>query len=143
MPYIGPRRRVGRPETAATIYRQVVPTHDRVEIVRFSGGELSGLVVEAPADLAWRLPDMKLTVTAAGQLYDLVAQCRLREVRVIARPGTPPPAAPLPVPAPAEAEVVEPEPEPVPIAVTVPTQAVPPRRPAPGAPLFMSARPAQ
>jgi hypothetical protein len=129
---------------AVTFYRPSVPLPDRVEIVRFTGGELSGLVVEAPSELAERLPGMKLTVTAAGQLYDLVGQCRLREARVIARPGEQPPApparptppAPVKKPAKAEPALTLAPPETAPQPATA-------RRPAPGVPLFRPARPAQ
>lgn len=119
-----------------------MPIHSKVE-VRFSGGEHSGLVVEAPAELADRLPGMRFTVLASGQLFDLVEQCRMREVRVIRRAGEPPVAvAPL-VPAQAAPAVVvpepDPEPEPAPL-VTVPVVPATPRMAAPGLPMFRSAR---
>lgn len=110
-------------------------SHTTVE-VRFSGGEHSGLVVQAPPDLAERLPDMKFVVLAGGQLYDLVEQCRLREARVIVRPGQQPPAGPSPVPAVVPPEPAVPE-QPVLVAQPAPPR---PRLAAPGAPLFQPAR---
>ncbi len=113
-----------------------MPEFDRQEIVQFSGGEHHGLVVEAPAELAARLPGMRFTVTAAGQLFDLEEQCRLREVRVITRPGATRPA-PAPKPAPKPPAVVEPDPEPdPPVLVAAPVSV--PRRPTVALPQFLS-----
>jgi hypothetical protein len=111
-----------------------------VEIVSFSGGAHHGLVVEAPAAIAARLADMSFTVTAAGQLFDLDEQCRIREVRVITRPGE---ARPEPVPAPVVPTPVEVEPVPVePVAFdltrTAPTPE--PRRPTVALPQFRAPR---
>jgi hypothetical protein len=71
--------------------------------VRFTGGPHHGLVVTAPPDLAARLPDMQFEITAAGGLFDTVAQMRIRGVKVLVRPGEtpPPPPAPKRTPVPA------------------------------------------
>jgi hypothetical protein len=117
---------------AATSYSDHVPVPDRVEIVQFSGGEHHGLVVEAPAALAARLPRMRFTVTAAGQLFDLEEQCRLREARVITRPGA---TRPTPAPARTPTPAAEPAPEP-PVLVAAPVPAA--RRPTVALPQFLS-----
>jgi hypothetical protein len=118
-----------------------------VELVRFSGGEHSGLLVEAPAEVAERLPLMRFVVLAGGQLYDPVEQCRIPGTRVVRRPGrTPAAAAPV---APAAAPPVAP-----PVVAARGEQEIasawsdairpaarPGPRPAPpGAPVFRSAR---
>jgi hypothetical protein len=89
--------------------------NDRVEIVRFTGGEHDGLVVEAPAHVAERLHAMRFEVLATGRLYDLTDQCRIPGARAI----TPP--APRPAP---EVEA------PVPAAVAIPAPAPSPEQPA-------------
>jgi hypothetical protein len=115
-----------------------------MEIVRFSGGELNGLVVEAPHELAAQLPFMKLALTAAGQLLDIDEQRRIRDARVLRRPGEhtpePAPAAP-PAPAPTpttSTPAAEPRP-PQPAPAPAPAQ----RPPVALAPVFLAARPAQ
>jgi hypothetical protein len=117
-----------------------------VELVRFSGGEHSGLLVEAPADVAERLPVMRFVVLAGGQLFDPVEQCRIPGTRVVRWPGQPPstaaPAAKLAAPVPARAADLDR------VAVgrevasrpAAPAAASRPRRTPPGAPVFRSGR---
>ena len=71
--------------------------NDRLEIVRFTGGEHDGLVVEAPPHVAARLHVMRFEVLATGRLYDLVEQCRIPGARAVTPPVAAPPAAPAPV----------------------------------------------
>jgi hypothetical protein len=102
---------------------------ERIEL-RFTGGPHSGLVVEAPADVVQRLPHMTFEVTAAGGLFDVVAQARIRGVRVVARPGEAPPVPPA-------RQVAA-----VPESATLPSASVPrPKRvPTVGAPQFLPPR---
>jgi hypothetical protein len=126
-----------------------------VELVRFTGGEHSGLVVEAPYAVAERLPVMRFEVLAGGQLYDPVAQCRIPGTRVVTRPGEPPAVAPVvALPSPAHG-AADPAPA-VPSVVAAPVEqgsarafsdakdvlaaASRPRPVPPGAPVFRSAR---
>ena len=135
-----------------TSYGRGVPLDDRVEIVRFSGGEHDGLVVEAPAHVAERLHAMRFEVLATGRLYDLAEERRIPGARAITPPQPRPAPAPRPVAIPAPAPpadlsttaVLEPQ-----APVEVPRFADPeppaPRRPAlppPSMPLFRSGRPA-
>jgi hypothetical protein len=139
-----------------------------VERVRFTGGEHSGLVVEAPPDIAERLPLMRFAVMAGGQLFDLVEQCRIPGTRVVARPGDAP-EAPLPTtPGPVRRKTGDRGSVGTAMAISVPAAgpavvaapvgrgvrpaapdeedgaAAPrPRRVPPGAPVFRSARPAR
>jgi hypothetical protein len=108
-----------------------VPTSDRVDIVRFTGGEHHGLVVEAPAAVAAQLHAMKFEVLASGRLYDVARQRRIPGARVLAEPPAPPIAPPPPEPV---AVVVPADPPPAP-------RRTDPIRQAPGAPVFRPARP--
>jgi hypothetical protein len=122
-------------------YGGAVPPNTRVQI-RFSGGEHNGLIVEAPLELADRLPGMRFTVLASGQLFDLAEQRRMREVRLISRPGAQPeisrPISPTATSPEADVDVKPELPEPPDVAPPVP-----PSRPplaTPGLPLFRTAR---
>jgi hypothetical protein len=130
--------------------------NDRVEIVRFTGGEHDGLVVEAPAHVAERLHVTRFEVLASGRLYDLAEERRIPGARAI----TPPEPRPAPVPAPAPLPAAIPSPAPPvdlaatavlepPSPVEAPRFAAPeppaPRRPVPPLPtmpLFQPGRPA-
>ncbi|MCO1655536.1 hypothetical protein [Pseudonocardia humida] len=94
--------------------------NDRVEIVRFSGGEHDGLVVEAPPHIAARLHAMRFEVLATGRLYDLTDQCRIPGARAVAPPAVPPAAPPAATP-----------PVAVPAAAPLPTAVIPAPTPSP------------
>jgi hypothetical protein len=136
-----------------------------VDLVRFTGGEHSGLVVEAPSELAARLPAMRFVVLAGGELFDPVGQRRIPGARVVRRTGesrvsAPSARRPRGVPArtaDVETAVVDPGVTAVPAVSEVeaavvrgaapagpdedPVVAVSrPRLPAPGVPVFRSAR---
>jgi hypothetical protein len=143
-----------------TSYGRGVSQNDRVEIVRFSGGEHDGLVVEAPAHVAERLHAMRFEVLATGRLYDLTEERRIPGARAItppeprAIPAPRPPAIPSPAPPVdpavdpavdlAATAVLEP-PAPVEAPRFADAEPPAPRRPVlppPSMPLFRSGRPA-
>ena len=108
--------------------------NDRVETVRFTGGQHHGLVVQAPPHIAERLHSMKFEVLATGQLYDLARQQRIPHTRAITPAPAPAPVAAAAVPEPATSA-----PE-LPILDRTPAPA-PTTRPAPAMPVFQPARP--
>lgn len=109
-----------------------MPTQRQFEIVTFNGGEHDGLAVRVPTDVAARLPRMTFQVLAGGGLFDVDAGVRIPGAKVVP-PPTRPAAQSAPAPAPA--------PAPPPLAAR--QEPAPPRRPAPGLPLFRPARPAR
>ncbi|WP_214401766.1 hypothetical protein [Pseudonocardia lacus] len=110
--------------------------NDRLEIVRFTGGEHDGLVVEAPPHVAERLHATRFEVLATGRLYDLTDQCRIPGARAITPPTAPATTKPAAEPMPA---AVIPSPTPSPeqpatsVAEPVAPADVPLREPAPAA----------